>query len=148
MNSPPPPLCCSYIFTLLPLLVFLCSCLCQKKSSFYISPKLLMYTFLWLYSTVRFNMDFLEKRAGLYPFFGLWEYWISEELCNEIRQAFVKKVMIHKGWVFLDQILDCHSPTNPSPGMCTPLNHQVYVGNNKTFRSYPSKSTLHLHYKK
>jgi len=56
--------------------------------------------------------------------------------------------MINKVWVFLDQILDCHSPINPSTGMFTPLNHQVYVGNIKTFRSYSSKSTLHLHYKK
>jgi len=30
-----------------------------------------MYTFLWLYSTMRFNVDFLEEGKGLYTFFSL-----------------------------------------------------------------------------
>jgi hypothetical protein len=68
-------------------------------------------------------MEFLEESERIYLFFSLWKYRISEELYNKRRQAFVKKVMNPKGWVFLDQLLDCHSSTNPSPGMFTPLNH-------------------------
>lgn len=119
----PPPLCCSYIFNFLSLLLFLYSCLFQKTRFLFIFHQNDWCIFLWLYSTRRFNMDFLEESEGLYPFFSLWEYWISEELCNKRRQDFVKKVMIHKGWVFLDRLLDRHSPINPSPGMFTPLNH-------------------------
>jgi hypothetical protein len=32
----PPPLCCTYIFNFLPLLVFLCSCLFQKTMFLFI----------------------------------------------------------------------------------------------------------------
>jgi len=38
----------------------------RKQGSLLFSPKWLLYVFLWLYSTMGFYMDFLEKDEGLY----------------------------------------------------------------------------------